>query len=47
MKVLLGVRAGHQQGSLHQGRKELECTASTGEAASLIESKSETSLEVQ
>ena len=47
VKVLLGVRAGHQQGSLHQGRKELECSASTGEAASLIESKSETSLEVQ
>ena len=47
MKGLLGIRAGYQQGSLHQVRKELVCSASTGEAASLIESKSETSLEVQ
>ena len=47
MKGLLGIRAGHQWGSLHRGRKELECSASAGDAASLIDSKSETSLEVQ
>ena len=29
MKGLPGIKAGHQQGSLHWGRKELECLAST------------------